>query len=252
MPDPLRSIARKAAHEAQIAWLKNAARDWMDRSSESRMEYQAVADAVAAAVCRELKNLAMQSNMRVLSVEQINDLLSDLSALSVRPERQNDGSKAQAQENKDDQSRPPSLSPGGSTADQAAPETEVNRGCNMCGYGFDDFEGEVCEYCGRKGTRVRLDDSQPDHAETEPRPCWQPIETAPKDGTRVLVAHVRDGVIARVSEARFDGLGWYNNGGEGCHWRTHWMPLPQVGSAPDSLSEASASPGRSAARKDHG
>ncbi len=65
-------------------------------------------------------------------------------------------------------------------------------------------------------------DAPPPQAE-EP---WQPIATAPsvRPGGLVLVALIRDGVIWRVSEAAFNGLGWYTKSGEACHWRTHWMP----------------------------
>jgi hypothetical protein len=59
---------------------------------------------------------------------------------------------------------------------------------------------------------------------------WQPIETAdaPRGGSRdyVLVALIVRGVVHRVSEAAFNGVGWYDKGGKACHWRTHWMPLP--------------------------
>lgn len=54
---------------------------------------------------------------------------------------------------------------------------------------------------------------------------WQPIETGRSDGL-VIVALIRDGVIHRVSDARFNGLGWYTRNGDSCHWATHWMPLP--------------------------
>lgn len=57
---------------------------------------------------------------------------------------------------------------------------------------------------------------------------WQPIETAPKDKTVVLVALIKDGKVWRVSEASFNGLGWYDKGGKACHWRTHWIPLPPI------------------------
>lgn len=68
---------------------------------------------------------------------------------------------------------------------------------------------------------------------------WQDIETAPKDGTAVLVYATRDGWTdgARIVCARFGGLGprWsiYGCGpiGRSEQWLdvcnpTHWMPLP--------------------------
>jgi len=67
-----------------------------------------------------------------------------------------------------------------------------------------------------------------------PAPDWQPIETAPKDGTLVLVAFIRDGSVLRASDAAFNGLGWYTRNGSACHWRTHWMPLPAPPSTGDS------------------
>ncbi len=63
---------------------------------------------------------------------------------------------------------------------------------------------------------------------------WQPIETAPRDGTHVIVAY--DEI---VGEARFDDeggphAGWYWTdqhwtdavGGE-AFYPTHWQPLPE-------------------------
>lgn len=57
---------------------------------------------------------------------------------------------------------------------------------------------------------------------------WQPIEMAPRERkTPVLVALIRDGCIYRVSDAEFNGLGFYTKfGGQSCHWATHWAPLP--------------------------
>jgi hypothetical protein len=57
---------------------------------------------------------------------------------------------------------------------------------------------------------------------------WQPIDTAPRN-TLVLVALIDDNKMWRICEASFQVIGWYNNGGEGCHWATHWCPIPPVG-----------------------
>lgn len=56
-------------------------------------------------------------------------------------------------------------------------------------------------------------------------PQWHDIGTAPKNRL-VLVANIVGEVIHRVSDAKFNGLGWYSRNGEACHWRTHWAPMP--------------------------
>lgn len=58
---------------------------------------------------------------------------------------------------------------------------------------------------------------------------WQPIETAPKDGTRVLVWRKHE---AGYSQASRLGVDYYKNGSWWGSRRlmppTHWMPLPQA------------------------
>ena len=70
---------------------------------------------------------------------------------------------------------------------------------------------------------------------------WQPIETAPRDGTKILVSHPDMGVeitewyeITQTNYVELEGglyqkeraifyAGWNNNG----HHATHWQPLPE-------------------------
>lgn len=62
---------------------------------------------------------------------------------------------------------------------------------------------------------------------------WQPIETAPRDGTRVLIALYECNQERWVDIAKYGNetpLGcitkWQNAYGQGYAWRpTHWMPL---------------------------
>ena len=58
---------------------------------------------------------------------------------------------------------------------------------------------------------------------------WQPIETAPKDGTKVLaiaVDDIRNGT-PHMSIARKSSRGhWLTEPGAWAIYPTHWMPLP--------------------------
>lgn len=67
---------------------------------------------------------------------------------------------------------------------------------------------------------------------SQPAQEWQPIETAPKDGTRVLLIHAQSGFVMGYYKS------WQLDGKSGGLWRyegihtanvepTHWMPLPK-------------------------
>lgn len=56
---------------------------------------------------------------------------------------------------------------------------------------------------------------------------WQPIETAPKDGTPILVW-----IDDHVAEVEWDEDGWIGvwediSSSSGDDYPTHWMPLPE-------------------------
>ncbi len=63
-----------------------------------------------------------------------------------------------------------------------------------------------------------------------PTQGWQPIESAPKDGTRVLGFVGRWVIVrwaVRFSEHYGDTSGgWYDGEIDGRAFPTHWMPLP--------------------------
>jgi hypothetical protein len=63
---------------------------------------------------------------------------------------------------------------------------------------------------------------------------WQPIETAPKDGTVVIVRGFYDAdgeVSMKAAAAQYDKRWMRDNNGYGytvsCY-PTHWMPLPEL------------------------
>jgi hypothetical protein len=78
----------------------------------------------------------------------------------------------------------------------------------------------------------RVADMLYDHAVSLSKPVtlpWQPIETAPKDGTRILTCE--EGVVLENQWFNFDVLRRHK-GTEYCRWfsqqnPTHWMPLPK-------------------------
>ena len=61
-------------------------------------------------------------------------------------------------------------------------------------------------------------------------PAWQPIATAPKDGTVVLITFLEYGVgpATRVAAARYLDEGWREHDYDKMQFfpPTHWMPLP--------------------------
>lgn len=73
-------------------------------------------------------------------------------------------------------------------------------------------------------------DSASSPAEGREALAWQPMETAPKDGTLILavaVGDVRNGrvtpIVVRFSTRR---QYWLSEPGQWMHYPTHWMPLP--------------------------
>ncbi len=54
---------------------------------------------------------------------------------------------------------------------------------------------------------------------------WRDIATAPKDGTLIIGALIRDG-IWRVHEMRHNGLAFYTIAGGSLPQMTHWLPIP--------------------------
>lgn len=53
---------------------------------------------------------------------------------------------------------------------------------------------------------------------------WQPIETAPRDGTFILCAH--DSGYVNILQFCSDGWWSRNTGYYDPEYPTHWMPLP--------------------------
>ena len=89
---------------------------------------------------------------------------------------------------------------------------------------MEDYR-EACETALEELTKadeIRVAELRAGSPET---PRWQPIADG-KDGTLRIVALIRNGVVWWVSDAAFNGLGWYTKNGEACHWATHQMPLP--------------------------
>lgn len=63
---------------------------------------------------------------------------------------------------------------------------------------------------------------------------WQPIETAPKDGSRLIVRSVEIGTcVASECSVGGDGPGWYVVNDIKIT-PTHWMPLPAAPNTPES------------------
>jgi Lar family restriction alleviation protein len=110
--------------------------------------------------------------------------------------------------------------------------------CPFCGATDDDLSCDVDEYqrayvccdnCDTEGPVINSSEIG-SHAAIEQaiaawnqRSAWQPIETAPRDESKVLVW---DGGKRYV--AYFWGDSWWSHGDDGCDffvYPTHWQPL---------------------------
>jgi hypothetical protein len=84
--------------------------------------------------------------------------------------------------------------------------------------------------------------------------AWQPIETAPRDGTNILIRFGRDG----VSQAKYvpgtphpwkfidtnDGITWIiNHAVDTEYGPTHWMPMPDAAPRPHKAATAAMTGG---------
>jgi len=90
-------------------------------------------------------------------------------------------------------------------------------------------------HCGSISWESRIGESRYICAQCK-SPLWQPIETAPKDGTSVLLYGIWSGEVHghdneySILQASFSFKYWLVEGGEYyCAYvlnPTHWMPLP--------------------------
>lgn len=93
--------------------------------------------------------------------------------------------------------------------------------CPKCGPITTD-NGEWLLWCGSEEQAQALLDA----ARATLLNYWQPIETAPRDGTRILCYLPFGRGFTTQTHWHIDKRGgnWYDEGGELCP--THWMPLP--------------------------
>ena len=114
----------------------------------------------------------------------------------------------------------------------------------------DDKEGKLCEYrdyvkLKAENARLQAEVERLNELAQDPYRLsrgWQPMETAPKDGTLVLCwdefkecDFMWYGIIQQWNEPK-DILGWmYVATNTECH-PTHWMPLPKPPAAKEGKS----------------
>lgn len=70
---------------------------------------------------------------------------------------------------------------------------------------------------------------------------WQDIETAPRDGTEILICHAESGtmLVAGWDKRERDDWPWCTADGPSYHrsFASHWMPLPEAPRLSAALNE---------------
>lgn len=122
------------------------------------------------------------------------------------------------------------------TAEQRTQELQDAR-CRVCNarMWWDDTPDPICDRCAAEAALARVEALEAEIATLRAERQWQPIGTAPKDGTDVLVyAKESDDddygqFVARWSASAWWGPSWvaYEHRSETQYlYVTHWMPLP--------------------------
>lgn len=108
---------------------------------------------------------------------------------------------------------------------------------------FEDRGTEITAFHSQVRT-IRVLEEVWDEAQRQAAPTWQPIETAPEDGTWILLAAKDDREENLAVQSGFWSYtydGWRDFRNDSCaiggFEPTHWMPLPSAPPAPKTLSE---------------
>ena len=109
-----------------------------------------------------------------------------------------------------------------------AVQVEIEAICDRAGTW--DADGAVLLAAAELVLAARLE------GEAAGRVQWQPIATAPKDGTLILGALIRNGRVWRVHDMQHNGLAFYTASGNSVPEMTHWVPMP-LPAAPAGMKE---------------
>jgi hypothetical protein len=92
---------------------------------------------------------------------------------------------------------------------------------------------EAASYCADDEEPIPLAAPQ-EAVERQPLTGWQPIKTAPKDGTNVLLVNRKGNIASGLWQGEGSSMGWWLRGGNrpntffNDHFGpTHWQPLPK-------------------------
>lgn len=141
--------------------------------------------------------------------------------------------------------------------ERSYPDIEGLLPCPFCGGGANVYENEVdfvtkwSVGCGDCNCNMDVCEDTPADAAVEwnTRPAaksaWMPIETAPKDNTRILIC--REDRFPRNTYVARWFKGFWSVGPLTDEWRaypTHWMPLPAGPSLPSTEGRCPDCPAR--------
>jgi hypothetical protein len=220
IPD-LRTIARAAALKAQHRWYR------LTTSQEPCEIHEWVADAVALAILQDL----LASIPGDLGRQHILEAYEALSGV--------EGTRRQ-QEDEIDQMTDTSTADHIADADKMVENTSrQDHNAGLAAVGTDttvvQTPREVCSApAGDAVNSLSTNEVAADAKRETPiwaPPMWQPIESAPKDGSWIVVGARLNGELWHVSSARYDGeyrKPWLNWDFDDPFYDapTHWMPLP--------------------------